>query len=646
MSQKFRYDINGLRAYAVALVVLFHFGVFGFAGGFIGVDVFFVISGFLMTKIIVSSLTKDTFSFLKFYISRANRIIPALAVLISIVGLIGWFTLLPQEFKDYAKHSIASLTFLSNIQYFRESGYFDAVSHEKLLLHTWSLSVEWQFYIILPIFLLLIAKLFKNIKILKFLYIMVFLISLLLSIYFTKNYASASFYLLPTRAWEMMAGGLIYLYFDKISFKENSKRILDLLGFSLIILSLILFTGKTAWPSYNALLPVIGSFLVLLANNNNSPFTNNKIAQFLGNTSYSIYLWHWPLVFYLAYLEKSENIIFVIGAIIFSVILGWLSYKFIENPTRKYLSNTSTIENYIVTLIYLFIPIVFLSFIYVKNGLPSRLPEEVKQIAVKNAERNPRFNECHPSSGSHLPECIYGKGEVKLLVIGDSHAEAMMQAVQKSLPTGVAALDWTYSGCPTVKNIKKINSPDFKCDEAISYYLKKSKDAYQDSKILIINRANVLFHGAPDGDPTTKKPIRYVGQPSESYDQRYHQTMKSAYVETLCEFAKHHEVYVTRPVPEFPVNIPKVLGHRLIINSDEKVIMPKSDYIQRSKLAFEAQDEASKKCGIHILNTTSYFCDSNKCYSDKNGIPLYFDDDHLSVYGANQLIPLFKNIFN
>ena len=646
MNQKFRYDINGLRAYAVALVVLFHFGIFGFSGGFIGVDVFFVISGFLMTKIIVSSLTKDTFSFLKFYISRANRIIPALAVLISTVGLIGWFTLLPQEFKDYAKHSIASLTFLSNIQYFRESGYFDAVSHEKLLLHTWSLSVEWQFYIILPIFLLLVAKLFKNIKILKFLYIMVFLISLLLSIYFTKNYASASFYLLPTRAWEMMAGGLIYLYFDKISFKENSKRILDLLGFSLIILSLILFTGKTAWPSYNALLPVIGSFLVLLANNNNSPFTNNKIAQFLGNTSYSIYLWHWPLVFYLAYLEKSENIIFVIGAIIFSVILGWLSYKFIENPTRKYLSNTSTIKNYIVTLIYLFIPIVFLSFIYVKNGLPNRLPDEVQRIAVKNAERNPRFNECHPSSGSHLPECIYGKGDVKLLVIGDSHAEAMMQAVQKSLPTGVAALDWTYSGCPTVKNIKKINSPDFKCDEAISYYLKKSKDAYQDSKILIINRANVLFHGAPDGDPTTKKPIRYVGQPSESYDQRYHQTMKSAYVETLCEFAKHHEVYVTRPVPEFPVNIPKVLGHRLIINSDEKVIMPKSDYIQRSKLAFEAQDEASKKCGIHILNTTSYFCDSNKCYSDKNGIPLYFDDDHLSVYGANQLIPLFKNIFN
>lgn len=645
MNQKFRYDINGLRAYAVALVVLFHFEIFGFSGGFIGVDVFFVISGFLMTKIIVSSLAKNTFSFLQFYISRANRIIPALAALISIIGVIGWFTLLPQEFKDYAKHSLASLSFLSNIQYFRESGYFDAVSHEKLLLHTWSLSVEWQFYIILPILLFLIVKLFKSINFLKFLYIIIFLISLLLSIYFTKNYASASFYLLPTRAWEMMAGGLIFLYFDKVNFKKNSKKILDLLGFSLIILSLILFTGKSDWPSYNALLPVIGSFLILLANNNDSPFTNNKIAQFLGNTSYSIYLWHWPLVFYLAYLEKSNNTVFISGAIILSVVLGWISYKFIENPTRKYLSNLSTSKNYVATIIYILIPVALLSFVYMKNGLPNRLPDEVKQIAINSAERNPRFNECHPSTGSNLPECLYGDGDVKLLVIGDSHAESMMQAVQQSLPNGASALDWTYSGCPTVKNLKKINSPDFKCSEAISYYLKKSVTNYPNSKILIINRTNVLFHGAPDGDPTIEKPIRYISKPFKSYDQNYHQSMKSAYVETLCEFAKNHQVYVTRPVPEFPVNIPKVLGHRLIINSDEKITISKKEYLQRSKLAFEAQDEASRKCGIQVLDTTGYFCDSDKCYSDKNGLPLYFDDDHLSIYGADQLIPLFRNIF-
>ncbi|WP_180115782.1 acyltransferase family protein [Acinetobacter sp. YH12140] len=644
MSSNFRYDINGLRAYAVAFVVLFHFNIFGFSGGFVGVDIFFVISGLLMTKIIVKGLEKDSFNFIKFYLSRANRIIPALAVLITIIGVIGWFTLLPQEFKDYSQHSIASLSFLSNIQYFRESGYFDAVSHEKLLLHTWSLSVEWQFYIILPIFLFITGKLVKNLNSLKIVYLIGFLSSLLLSIYFTKNYASASFYLLPTRAWEMMAGGLIFLYFDKIQLKNHTKNVLEKTGFILIFLSLFLFTGKTLWPSYNALVPVIGTFLILLANNN-SFFTNNKAAQFLGNTSYSIYLWHWPIVFYLAYFEKSSSIFFSCCAIILSVVLGWISYKFIENPTRKYLSNLSIFKNCAATLIYIFIPIALLSFIYVNNGLPNRLSEDVKQTTTKNAERNPRFNECQPSSGSNLPECHYGKGEIKLLVIGDSHAEAMMQAVQSSLPVESAALDWTYSGCPTVKNIKKINSPDFKCDEAISYYLKKSVSSYPNAKVLIINRTNVLFHGAADGDPTIDKPIRYISKPSESYDQNYHQTMKAAHIETLCEFAKNHEVYVTRPVPEFPVNVPKVLGHRLILNNKEKITISKDDYMSRSKLTFEAQDEANKKCGVHILDTTKYFCDEEKCYSDKKGIPFYFDDDHLSVYGAEQLIPLFKEVF-
>lgn len=645
MNQNFRFDINGLRAYAVALVVLFHFGVAGFSGGFIGVDIFFVISGFLMTKIIVSGLEKNTFNFLKFYISRANRIIPALATLIVGIGIIGWFTLLPQEFRDYAKHSIASLSFLSNIQYFRESGYFDAISHEKLLLHTWSLSVEWQFYIILPIFLYIIYRLSKDIRILKISYIIVFFTSLFLSIYISNDHASASFYLLPTRAWEMMAGGLIYLYFKNLSFKGNSTKIVEVIGFSLIFLSLILFTGKTVWPSYNAILPVFGTFLILLSNNNNSLFTNNKIAQFLGNTSYSIYLWHWPIVFYLAYLEKSNSSLFIFLSIILSILLGWLSYRFIENPTRKYLSNKSTLRNYVLTFIYLLIPLSAFGFIYLKNGIPGRLPEAIKIIAIKGTERSSSFAKCHVSSGKELPECIHGTGDTKLLVVGDSHAAAMMDAVTSALPANTSALDWTYSGCPTVENIKKVNSPDFHCSYAINHFLSKMKE-YPDSKILIINRTNSLFHGAPDGDTTMKKPVRYIDKPFNNYDANYHLTMKKAYVETLCKFAANHSVYVTRPIPEFPVNIPNALGHRSMINSDKKITISTDEYFQRSRLAIEAQNEAREKCGVHILDTSKYFCDSKLCYSDKNGIPLYFDDDHLNKYGADRLIPLFRKIFN
>ncbi|NKG35997.1 acyltransferase family protein [Acinetobacter junii] len=645
MNSNFRYDINGLRAYAVALVVLFHFGVAGFTGGFIGVDVFFVISGFLMTKIILTSLERNTFHFLEFYISRANRIIPALVALIITINIIAWFTLLPNEYKNFAKHAIESLKFTSNIQYFNESGYFDTISHQKILLHTWSLSIEWQFYIILPLFLYLVLKIFKKINALKIAYGFIFIFSLSLSIYLSKNHASASFYLLHTRAWEMMGGGLIFLFFNNISIEESKKKLLELIGFTLIFLSLAFFSGVTSWPSYNAILPVLGSILILLANNTNSIFTKNRIVQFIGNSSYSIYLWHWPIVFYLAYIEKSQDNLFIFGAIILSILLGWLSYKFIEIPSRKWLSELSLLKNYFATIIYLFLTLAMLNVIFSSKGFPERLSNITKKIAVEGSKKSTSFAKCHVTSGTNLPECKNGKGEIKLLVIGDSHAAAMMDAVTNSLPPNTASIDLTYSGCPTVENIKKVNSPNFRCSYAVTHFLMKTKE-YPNAKILIINRTNSLFHGAADGDITINKPVRYTDIPFERYDRKYYSTMKEAYIRTLCKFAENNTVYVTRPVPEYPVNVPHALGKRAMIGSNKRITVTKHDYLERSKLAFEAQNEASKVCGIHILDTTKYFCNTKECFSDLNGIPLYFDDDHLNTYGANLLIPMFKEIWN
>ncbi|WPP54884.1 acyltransferase family protein [Acinetobacter pittii] len=645
MNNSFRYDINGLRAYAVILVVLFHFGILGFSGGFIGVDIFFVISGFLMTKIIVSGIEKNSFNILKFYLSRAHRIIPALAFLCLFITLIGWFTLTPQELKEYSKHVVSSLSFISNIQYFREAGYFDAASHEKLLLHTWSLSVEWQFYIILPLLLVLFNKIFKSANTLKILYLILFLISLTLSVIISKSNSSAAFYLLPTRAWEMMAGGLIFILFQNLTLNNLATKIIELTGFTLIAISLIIFTGSTLWPSYNAFLPVLGTFLILLANNNNSIFTNNKICQFLGNSSYSIYLWHWPIVFYLSYFEKENSIIYITFSIALSIFLGYISYKIIEIPSRKWLSQKKINSGYLITFTYLFISISFFSFLYLKDGLIKRFPQNIQTMIEKGNEKNPLFSKCQISSGINVPECKYGNGVIKLIVIGDSHAEAMIPAIQKALPPDSALIDWTYSGCPTVENIKKINNPDFKCGEVVSKFLQKTSQ-FPDTPILIVNRINVLFHGAKDGDSDMLHPIRYIDRPFKAYNAEYEKTMKEAYINTLCKFSKNNEVYVTRPTPEFPVNVPKVLVHREIIKSSIPLTIAKEAHIKRSRLAWEAQDEAAKKCGIKILDTTNFFCDQKICYSENKGIPLYFDDDHLNLYGARILTSLFRTIFN
>lgn len=368
-NKNFRYDINGLRAYAVILVVLFHFGITGFAAGFIGVDIFFVISGFLMTSIVIKSLDKGNFSLLNFYLARGIRIVPALFLVSTIVLILGWFLVLPTDYKALAKHTLSSINFFSNIVYWRESGYFDTDSHNKALLHTWSLSVEWQFYLVFPIIVALLYKIKKSRNFLLTFFILGTIISFILSIIITAKNPSAGFFLLPTRAWEMLVGGLIFFIPKE---KVPYKKPLEFIGFFLIAISCYIFSTDTLWPSYNAVLPVLGAFLILLAHQQNSIFTKGSVFQWLGNNSYSIYLWHWPIVFFLHYFYKNDDYIFITAGIILSMILGWLSYTYIENPTRKKLSNLSTVKAYFLWFLSISILSLISIMIFKFDGVKNR----------------------------------------------------------------------------------------------------------------------------------------------------------------------------------------------------------------------------------------------------------------------------------
>lgn len=259
---KFRHDINGLRAIAVIAVVLFHFNSSWAPGGFAGVDVFFVISGFLMTGIIFRGIEKEDFSVLKFYLARANRIVPALTLLCVVLLICGWYFLTPSDYKTLGNHAISSIAFLSNFIYYLGSGYFDADSHEKWLLHTWSLSVEWQFYVIYPLLLLALRK-FVSINKLKIAVVVATIFGFTFSAWATYKYPSASYYLFPMRAWEMMAGGIAYLY--PIYLSRSNRRLVECIGIALIIASYLLISSDDLWPGYLAIFPVLGSFLVIQA---------------------------------------------------------------------------------------------------------------------------------------------------------------------------------------------------------------------------------------------------------------------------------------------------------------------------------------------------------------------------------------------
>ncbi len=365
---KFRYDINGLRAIAVISVVLFHFKPSALPGGFAGVDVFFVISGFLMTGIIFSGIENNTFKLFKFYVARANRIVPALSIVCISLLVLGWFYFTPIDYQTLGKHVAGSISFLSNIVYLTESGYFDSSSHEKWLLHTWSLSVEWQFYIFYPL-IILILKRFFSIESLKIIVIVLTAFSFITSIYVTAYFPELAYYLFPTRAWEMMIGGIAFLYPFREALNKKNKH-LEIVGLILIVGSCFFVSSGTPWPGYMAFIPVFGAFLVLVSNQQNSKLTNNVVFQSLGRWSYSIYLWHWPVLVFMYYFEcRSTGL-----GVLISVLLGWLSYRFIENKKLK--SRDNWLDFYKVSCLWtIFFIGALSSATYVSHGFSSRYPE-------------------------------------------------------------------------------------------------------------------------------------------------------------------------------------------------------------------------------------------------------------------------------
>lgn len=331
---KFRKDINSLRALAVIAVVLYHFFPDILPGGFIGVDIFFVISGYLMTGIIVRGIIEKNFNLVEFYSKRARRILPPLAALCTTLLILGWFILAPLEYLLLAKHVSSSLTFLSNHVYLSESGYFDSIPRDKWLLHTWSLSVEYQFYLLYPLFITAIHKTYLRTHIIPTLVFLCFIL-FTFSVFASFNWKDDSYYLLPMRAWEMLVGGVSFLISKEL--KKPTQRFFEYIGLALLLLSLVIIDSTVAWPGYMAILPVLGVTFVIIANRERSFFSNSKILNYIGKWSYSIYLWHWPIIAFLYYIYTPNTMTLLFG-IILALILGFVSFTFIEKVNISYLS--------------------------------------------------------------------------------------------------------------------------------------------------------------------------------------------------------------------------------------------------------------------------------------------------------------------
>ena len=643
---QFREDINGLRAIAVIAVVLFHFNSSWIPGGFAGVDVFFVISGFLMTGIIFKGLEQENFSILRFYVARANRIIPALAILCIVLLILGWFYLTPQDYKALGKHAASSVAFVSNVTYWLESGYFDALSSEKWLLHTWSLSVEWQFYLIYPLVLVALYK-FISIDMMKKVVLVSTILGFVFCVLVTYKWSKGAYFLLPTRVWEMMLGGVAYLY--PFSIKGKQKKLVEWTGITLILGSYFLISKDTPWPGYFAVFPVLGAFLVIQAQRNNSIVTSNIVFKKLGAWSYSIYLWHWPLVVIIYYFSLNNNYIYI--GIALSVLLGFLSNKYIEKI--KFKSDFNKRLDYLKCKpLYLALIVGITGYIVISNnGFDSEVRLTSEQLIVTNGmHRNNREHYCGSLIDGDSPSCRYGEGEVKAIVLGDSHAQALIEGigVQVKLHNG-SVIDWGLTACNTIKGLYTTdrlgNVIDDSCGKLISKLIIRAGNEFKGVPIIIINRTsqNLIGHNE---DKTSSPPNRFVDERFQTRNDAYRENLVSHMVDTICEFTENNPVYLLRPVPELKINVPKsMFRSTLTQNQMERVKLPKLEYDTRQKTAYQMQNKAVQKCGAKILNPIPFLCDLEFCHGDIDGKPLYFDDDHLNLYGTKIISPVFDEVF-
>lgn len=630
----FRPDINALRALAVTSVVFYHFFPMELTGGFAGVDIFFVISGYLMTRIIFTKFNEGNFSYRAFYIARANRIVPALVVMILITLVAGFLTLSPFELKSLGKHALKSILFVSNQTYLKEAGYFDAASLDKWLLHTWSLSVEWQFYIIYPI---VIGVLFRTLtyRATKIALLMMCISSFFYSLHIVKHAPNSAYYLLSSRSWEMLLGGVAFLY--PITLKEkNIKVTLSVLGLCLIIASFIYIDSSLIWPSYYTLPATLGTFLIISVNLQYKHIYDNQVVSTIGKSSYSIYLWHWPILVWGSYWQIPYWQQFGLAI---SAVFGIFSAKYIEtlsySPPRLL---TVQVIKY-PPLFLALITIVVSQVIYSSNGLFSLYPEKIQVISKEVTNRNPRKNECHLESGI-VPECTYGTGEVEQIVLGDSHAASIVRSVEKAFPHS-ATLDWTMSGCRTAFGIYNTRSalPDYSCGTFINSLPEKLQN-YPKASIYILNRYASLIHGANERDDEHITEFFAEKEKLNQRDNAYSKQALDSIYSTICTLSTYNPVFVIDPIPELKKHVPKSMAKELRRgNGNFRVSIPLKEYQHRNDEVFTMLNKLEKNCRVTRVHVQDLFCDASRCFGDKNGRPIYFDDNHLSEYGAGYLIP-------
>ncbi|MBV1880904.1 MAG: acyltransferase [Pseudomonadales bacterium] len=631
----YRPDIDGLRSIAVLLVVIFHAGFDFIPGGFIGVDVFFVLSGYLITTILFREISDKTFSFSSFYQRRIRRLMPALFSVLLVVSVFSVVFLLPSDLVSYAKSLFFTALSLSNMYFWRENGgYFEGNTQEVPLLHTWSLSVEEQYYVIWPIYLIVCAKLFPK-RWLVILTAILFIASLFFSEWVTRVAIGASYYLLPTRIFELLIGSGLALVWSRLpDLNRATNSVLSLVGLSLIVWSAFYLSKNHGFPGFNALYPACGAGLLLISGRGSAGIVNQILScrpfVWIGLISYSLYLWHWPIIVFVHYIGVEFTATISLFIIAISIFIAWLNWRFIE--TRYRYIKGADFKRTIVKLFILPLALIsiFSIIIVATNGLPSRFSSKVVQMqnAIDTRPSDLR-KRCHsPSRDSDkqpMETCRLGNADraiPNVLMLGDSHANHFTGFVDElAKRSGDAILDYTLDGCLPIFDFIAANNQHFAqlCDGrnniSRNYIASNSFE-----KVILSGQWPVVI----EAEGTTSSESGYKLALSVGLQR----TIKAIISSGAQPIIIKNGARANTLSPKCPIT--KILYNESIM-CDLNVV----DMIQENIVIESIFDElAAQFPELLLIDPKEVMCGDKVCYSELDDVPLYLDGNHLNDIGS------------
>ena len=669
--EKYRPDIDGLRAIAVLAVIAYHVSPNWMKGGFIGVDIFFVISGYLISKIILEDLDKGVFNFFNFYTRRVRRIFPSLIVILSGCFIFGFFYLFENEYKQLGKHIAASAGFISNFILWNEAGYFDNSAETKPLLHLWSLGIEEQFYIFWPLIVWFLYKRKFNILFISLIFLTI--TSFMINVYVVKESTVAAFFSPQTRFWELSCGSLLAYfmlykpskfgeignkfneYFSALFFRKdvcvaNVRTIFNffsLLGLTLLLYGFWRIDKKVDYPGLSALFPVLGTVLIILAGPLsflNRGLLSSKLLVKLGLISYPLYLWHWPLLSLARIIEGGElDITARLSIVGLSIFLAWLTYRFIEYPFRFGKFN----RNKIFILLLFMVTIGLLGFAtYTFQGLGFRSLNEKSYI---NSIRVPnRAEECfnlpyaYKKSGDWF--CSLGDRNLppKYFVYGDSHALHLLPAFEKIAIESKIGMKFTGGGaCPSLLGIQSMTDKAgiemYNCMELNERVFSYVKSAGIKNVVLVNRWTNYSFSLSR---PLEFHPIaRYTDAPIDKSSAI--RDIVWAIDNTVSRYASIGVgVIFVEDNPQQKVEPRDIV--RWGLGTEENY----NKYSVTSKEHKDNQEfinDALRRTGAKTINFDSILCPNEFCPLTFNSKFLYYDANHLSPDGALRVYPILKH---